>query len=372
MKITKATVYTCSQPLKIPFRHASSGLVDHLDGVYVKLDTAEGVSGFGEVRGNCSYFTGDTTGAVVATLASTIVPKLVGQDPLCLNGLHSLIQGAVVGNQAAKAACDAAVYDLAGKLQHQPVHQLLGGKVNSLLPSEENIPFMPVEEARALAQRIIQGGSRFIKVRVGAPHFREDLERVAAVWQEITNSGLQDDITFSVDANQAWGCRDAVRYISQLAALGVTIVEQPMKFASPQRLAELKRCCPVKLFGDESVATVEDFIRYAELGAIDGIHIKLIKCGGIANAVRLMHLAEAHEIEYMIGGMDEGMMAVAAAVQCAAVANTRLFEVHGHLRIREDPTSGLVAQGSVVTVPDAPGLGVTIDEKKLVKQYETA
>ncbi len=113
-----------------------------------------------------------------------------------------------------------------------------------------------------------------------------------------------------------------------------------------------------------------DFVRYIEMGALDGIHIKLIKCGGINNAMRLIHLAEAHEIEYMIGGMDEGMMAVAAAVQCAAVANTNLFEVHGHMRIKEDPTSGLVINGSIVTVPDGPGLGVTIDETKLHKVFE--
>ena len=128
-------------------------------------------------------------------------------------------------------------------------------------------------------------------------------------------------------------------------------MEQPMRYNSPLRLAELKRSCPVQLFGDESVATVEDLVRYIELGAIDGIHIKLIKCGGIYNAVRLMHLAEAHEIQYMIGGMDEGMMAVAAAVQCAAVANTQLFEVHGHLRIAEDPTTGLEAEGSAAPPP---------------------
>ena len=119
-----------------------------------------------------------------------------------------------------------------------------------------------------------------------------------------------------------------------------------------------------------TVKTVEDLVRYIELGAIDGIHIKLIKCGGIYNAVRLMHLAEAHEIQYMIGGMDEGMMAVAAAVQCAAVANTQLFEVHGHLRIAEDPTTGLEAEGSVVKVPDGPGLGVQIAEEKLTQVFQ--
>ena len=371
MKITKVTVFTCEQPLKISFKHASSGLVTNLDGVYIKLDTDQDISGYGEVRGNCSYFTGDTTGAVVSTICTAIAPKLIGRDPLCINDLHNTIESSVVSNMAAKAACDAAVYDLAGKLQNQPVYQLLGGKVNSILPSEENIPFMSTHESEQLAAEIIAGGSRFIKVRVGATSFRYDLERVSAVWKVIGQSGFSDEIVFSVDANQGWNVRDAIRNINKLAEYGVTIVEQPVRFNSLIHLMELKRNCPIKLFGDESVATVSDFVRYIEIGALDGIHIKLIKCGGISNALRLMHLAEAHEIEYMIGGMDEGMMAVAAAVQCAAVANTNLFEVHGHMRIKEDPTSGLKVSGSIVTVPDDPGLGVTIDETKLHKVFET-
>lgn len=370
MKIEKIQLFTCKMPLKIPFQHASSGLITELEGVFVKLCTDENVCGYGEVRGNCSYFTGDTTGSVLATIRECIAPKLKGKDPLCINELHQVIESSVISNSAAKAACDIAVFDLAGKIQNQPVHHLLGGKINSYLQSEENIPFMSAFEAEILAKKIIAEGSRFIKVRVGAKNFAYDLERISAVWNVIKESGLSNEILFSVDANQAWGVRDAIIRINQLAEFGVTIVEQPIQFNSIIRLKQLKENCKIKLFGDESVSTVNDFVRFCEMGVLDGIHIKLIKCGGISNAIRLMHLAEAYEIEYMIGGMDEGMMAVAAAVHCAAVANTNLFEVHGHLRILEDPSSGLKCNGSIVQVPDAPGLGIIIDEAKLDKVLE--
>ena len=165
MKIEKVSVYTCPQPLKIPFTHASSGYIDHLDGVYVCLE-AEGVKGWGEVRGNCSYFTGDTTGAVVSSIVTTIAPKLVGLDAENLNVLHDIISRSIVGNLAAKDACDSAAYDLCGKLQNKPAWSLLGGKRHDILPSEENIPFMPVDQAEALARQILTQGSRFIKVRV--------------------------------------------------------------------------------------------------------------------------------------------------------------------------------------------------------------
>lgn len=369
MKITKAEVFTCRQPLKIPFMHASSGYIDHLDGIYVKFTTDEGVSGFGEVRGNCSYFTGDTAGAVISVISSVLAPAVIGEDPLNMNRLHDIMEKKIIGNYAAKAACDCALYDLAGKILGQPVYQLLGGKLHDTLESEENIPFMEVEKAVKRAENVIAQGCRFIKVRVGADDFSYDYERVSAIWNVIQKSGHRNEIVFSIDANQAWNVRDAIYRLNKLAELGVTIAEQPVKYNSPLRLKELKENCPVKLFGDESIATAEDLVRYIELGAVDGIHIKLIKCGGIYSAMRLMNLAKAHEIEFMIGGMDEGMMAVAAAVQCAAVAETNLFEVHGHVRIAKDPTEGLHVEGSTVHVPEGCGLGVAVDEKKLVKVY---
>ena len=291
MKIIEASVYTCAQPLKIPFRHASSGLVTNLDGVYVKLTAEDGTYGFGEVRGNCSYFTGDTTGAVVSTICTAIAPKLVGLEAENLNRIHQVIENSVVANTAAKDACDCAAYDLAGKLAGKPVYELLGGKLNDTLPSEENIPFMSVEEAKNRAAEILDSGCRFVKVRVGADDFGYDKSRVKAVWEVICDRGLEGEVVYSVDANQAWTARDAIRNINRLVDYGVSIVEQPVKYNSPIRLKELKDNCPVKLFGDECVATVEDFARYIEMGAIDGIHIKLIKCGGISNAVKLMTLA---------------------------------------------------------------------------------
>ena len=369
MKIKRAEVFTCRQPLKVPFTHASSGYVDHLDGVYVKLTTDENFAGYGEVRRNCSYFTGDSTDAVVSVIVSMLIPVLIGEDPLNLNRLHLLMDKKIVGNYAAKAACDCALYDLAGKILNQPVYQLLGGKLHDTLGSEENIPFMSVKEAAERTREVLEQGCRFIKVRVGAEDFSYDYDRVSAVWEMIKDYGCEKEVVFSMDANQAWNVRDAIYRINKLAELGVTIVEQPVKFNSPIRLRELKERCPMKLFGDESVATVEDLTRYLELGAVDGIHIKLIKCGGIYNAVRLMNLAKAHEIEFMIGGMDEGMLAVAAAVQCAAVAETKLFEVHGHVRIAKDPAKGLKTRGSVVYVPENPGLGVTVDESQMTKVF---
>ena len=368
-KIAKVEVFTCKEPLKTPFTHATSGHIDHLDGVFVKITTDDGYQGFGEVRGNCSYFTGGITPSVTAVIMKELAPSFIGEDPTNMNRLHNILENKIVGNYAAKAACDCALYDLNGKILGLPVYQLLGGKLRDFMESEENIPFMEPEQAAQTTQELIEHGCNFIKVRVGAPNFSYDLSRVAAIWKVIKASGKADKITFSMDANQAWEIHDAVHKINKLTEYGITIVEQPAKYLSPARLRQLKQSCPVKLFGDEAVGTIEELVRYIELEVIDGIHIKLIKCGGIYNAINLMRIAEAHDIQYMIGGMDEGMLAVTAAVHCAAVAKTELFELKGHIRIEDggDPSHGLEIRGGDVYVPHTPGLGITIDENKLKK-----
>ena len=189
VKIIKVDIFTCKQPLKIPFTHASSGYIDHLDGVYVKLTTDEGLYGYGEVRGNCSYFTGDTTSAIISVIAEELSKIFIGEDPLNLNRLHLLMESRIVGNYAAKAACDCALYDLIGKILNLPVYQILGGKLHDTLESEENIPFMTKKEAAKRAEMVIEQGCRFIKIRVGAKDFSYDYERVSAVWDVIRNSG---------------------------------------------------------------------------------------------------------------------------------------------------------------------------------------
>lgn len=365
MIISKIDTYIFKEKLKTPFIHASSGLISALDGVFVKITAEDGTFGFGEVRGNCEYFTGDNANAIISVIRDIIAPKLIGVDAKNLNMIHNIIEKSIVKNMAAKAVCECAAFDLAGKITDMPCYRLLGGRVKDILPSEENIPFMSAEDARIKAEKLLDDGCRFIKVRVGSKDFSHDESRVKSVWEVICRKNLENEVIFSVDANQAWDTKTAINNINKLSIYGVSIAEQLVHDNSPIKLKELKNNCNVKLFGDECVATVEDLVRYIELGCIDGVHIKIVKCGGIINAMKMMTIAKAHQIDYMIGGMDEGMLAVAAAVQCAAVSDTELFEVHGHVRIEYDPTTGLEVVGSDVLIPDAPGLGVIVNENVL-------
>ena len=370
MKIVKATIFQKDLPLKIPFAHASSGKVTCLEEVYVKLQADSGHVGFGEVRGNCTYFSGDHTQAVIAVVRDIVLPLIMGLEATNLNLLHDVLEGSIVGNQAAKAVVDIAMHDLAAKIYEIPLYELLGGKVRDTLSTEENIPFCSLLETEKMAKQLVTQGCRFIKVRVGLEAFSQDVARVKKVAEVIEAAGMSDMIELAVDANQAWRLKEAIARIAVLGQYGVKIVEQPIPAGNIRQLKQVKEQCPVRVFSDEASFTIKDLANLAAIDAIDGLHIKLIKCGGIINAVRLCHVAEAHGLDYMIGGMDEGMMAVAAAVQCAAVAHTELFELNGHCRITQAPTSGLQVKNSRVTVPSGAGLGVTVDERQLHKLYE--
>lgn len=370
MRIVKATIFRKDLPLKTPFEHASSGKVDHLEEVYVKLETAAGYTGFGEVRGNCAYFSGDNTQAVIATVRDILLPAIVGLNAVNLNYSHQVLEQVIAGNQAAKAVVDIALHDLAARIRNQPVYALLGGKLRDKLPTEENIPFCSLEETERLARKLVAQGCRFIKIRVGLEPFSLDMARVRLVSGIIAAAGREDSIELAVDANQGWHLKEAIHRINEFGRYGVRIVEQPVPAGDISQLKQIRKCCTARIFADEAVFTVKDLANLIQAEAVDGLHIKLMKCGGIGNAIRLCHLAEAHGIEYMIGGMDEGMLAVAAAVHCAAVANTGLFELNGHCRIRVDPCSGLQVENSLVFVPDGPGLGVCIDEAQLEPVYQ--
>lgn len=356
-------------PLKEPFEHATSGKISELEEIFVKLETEDGHTGYGEVRGNCMYFTGDCTKSVEAVLENVILPGILRMDIHNRNQILDKVSGIIVGNTAAKAAVDIAVYDLAAKLKGVPVYELLGGKRNQSLATEENIPFCSVEETIRRTREIAAAGCKFIKVRVGLKPFSKDIDRLKAIADTLKEMNIFD-VELAIDANQAWNPKEALYRIDRLYEYGVRIVEQPVPAKDLLGLKYVKDHTKAKIFADEAVFTAEDFMLAIRENAIDGVHIKLIKSGGITNAMKMVTLAEANDMTYMIGGMDEGMMAVAAAVQCAAAAKASYHELDGHRRIAEDVTSGLVVENAKVQVSDAPGLGVTIDESKLKKIYE--
>jgi len=365
--LRRADVYTVDLPLVEPFEHASSGRIDVLREVVVRLEGDTGVVGWGEVRGNAQYVTGDTQGRLVAVLKEAVLPAILGASFSSPRLIHARMNASIGGNSGAKAAVDLALYDLLGQALGVPVHQLLGGAVRDRIASDASIPFCDPEEAARRAVRYLDAGFRYIKVRVGLEPFQRDLDRVGAIRESIDAHPASSETILAVDTNQGWGVKQAIIRLGILSQFRLGWAEQPIRSADLIGLRNVRESVAVEIMADEACATREDLLAIIKLRAADRCHLKLVKAGGLKPLMDMIALAEVAGMPYMVGQMDEGMLATAGAVQAAAVGTSESGEVWGFQRVGEQPFSGLEVKDGHLVVPTTAGLGVVVDEAGLTR-----
>ncbi len=359
MKIRRVDVFTARLPLEPGFSHYT-GKVTALDEVFVKLTGDDGAIGWGEVRGNMPYFSGESPTAIVAALKDWLVPLLLGQPLRERAALLDLLDRAVVGNAAAKAALDIALHDLVARTAGVPLVGWLGGRRLPEVLGSECLFYGPVEAAADQARAYVFQGFRILKIRVGMEPFGLDIARVRAV-----REAVGADVRLTVDANQAWTVKQAVSRIRALEAFELECVEQPVAARDFIGMAEVAQAVGVPLMADESLFSLQDAMTLVRLGAVGMFHIKLVKAGGLHRARQLIALAEAAHLPYVMGQMNEGMLATVAAAHCALAAAPKYAELYGTDGIQADPTPGGVHQQGRIVVPAGPGLGVAPDETQL-------
>lgn len=203
----------------------------------------------------------------------------------------------------------------------------------------------------------IRRGYDTLKVKVGIDPSL-DVARLAAIRQAVG-----PEVRIRIDANQAWSPKQAVRLLNQMQdkGLDIELVEQPVKAHDYEGLKYVTERSYVPVLADEAVFSVEDALKIVQMQAADLINIKLMKCGGLTNALKIATLAEVCGVECMIGCMLEAKVSVNAAVHlaCARKIITRV-DLDGPVLCSEDPVEGgAVFNEKEITVSDAPGLGVT-------------
>jgi L-alanine-DL-glutamate epimerase-like enolase superfamily enzyme len=186
---------------------------------------------------------------------------------------------------------------------------------------------------------------RILKVKMGSDNDRSVLETV----RRFTDRPVR------VDANEGWTLDDAVSRLEWLEKMGVEFVEQPLPAEQLEESAELRRQSPLPLIADESIHRASDIPRLAE--AFDGINIKLMKCGGLGEALRMIHTARAHGMLVMLGCMVESSLAVTAAAHLAPLVD--YVDLDGNLLVDNDPFVGATIEDGRLVLPDGPGLGVS-------------
>jgi|SRR5215208_412983 len=269
---------------------------------------------------------------------------LVGDDPFALDEIFERLPREQF---AARAALDAALHDLCGKLVGLPVWRMLGLRRAGPPTSWTIVLADPDAMARA-AERADDGRFRRLKLKLGGRDGL-DVDRVRAVRQAT-------ELPLQVDVNEYWALDEALEAVPQLAELGVQYCEQPLP-AGDEGGAELKRRSPLPIYVDEDCHTLDDVAACAERG--HGINIKLAKSGGIREAIRMAHAARALGLGVMLGCMIESGLGIAAGCQVASLCDH--VDLDGNLLLAHDPSPGVELVDGVQLPAEAPGLGVHVE-----------
>jgi len=323
---------TCTLDLKTTFRVAH-GASDQRNNVLVYLD-----EGVGEAPAVPYY--GETQEGIIKYLES--VPDL-GNDPF---DIDAVLDRRPPGSLAARAAIDVALHDLWGRQLGQPLYRLLGLNPDKLPLTSFTIG---MDDPARMAEQARECGYPIIKIKLGSDHD----EKIVSAIRDVTDAKLR------VDANADWSREHALEIIPRLAACDLEFVEQPLAvddiegyFWLKEKL--LKQNVRIPIFADETAKTSYDAARLA--GAVDGVVVKLMKSGGIREALRMIHTARAHNLQIMLSCMVESSVGVTAAAHLAPLCD--YVDLDGPLLIKNDPYKGLCYNGARIILPDGPGLGV--------------
>jgi o-succinylbenzoate synthase len=354
MKITEIRFGMLRVPLKTPFKTALRS-VEQVEDVVVMIHTDTGQVGYGSAPAT-AVITGDTHGSIVDAIRHYIAPRLVGQDIANLNRITGLVQGAMEKNSSAKAAVEIAVHDLWGQLYGAPLYKLLGGG-DPVITTDITISVDYIDKMVADSLAAVDRGFESLKIKVGKD-IGVDIERTKAIHAAVEGRAL-----LRLDANQGWTAKQAVYALQTLEEAGVKLelVEQPVKAHDLEGLRYVTERVHTPVMADESVFGPMEVIELIRMRAADIVNIKLMKTGGISNAVRIADIAALHGIDCMIGCMLESSIGVAAAVHLAvAKANViTKVDLDGPSLCQYDPVEGgVIFNESEITVTEAPGLGI--------------
>ncbi len=315
--------------LSLPLENAftiSRTTQETAENVVVRVTDEEGTEGVGAAAPSEHY--GETAATVEAVLPALLdVVEEVG-DPHQLDRIERRMEETVARNPAARCAVSIALHDLVAKRADLPLYRYWGLDPDESVPTSYTIGIDTTERMAEKTETAVERGYSVLKVKVGTDRDEEIISTVREA---------APDATIRVDANEAWSPREAVGKIDALAEYDVEFVEQPVSADDPEGMGFVRERSALPIAADESCVTLADIPRIA--GNVDIANLKLMKCGGLREAKRMIHAARAHGLEVMLGCMVETNAAISAAAHLAPLLD--YADVDGSLLLGEDPYEGV-------------------------------
>jgi o-succinylbenzoate synthase len=319
----------------------------------IKIITDTAHCGFGEAP-QTAVITGDTNASVIAAVKEFIRPALCGMAIDNPEGIMQKLHGCIANNTGAKASVDMAVYDLLAKKYGAPLYKILGGFRNEI-KTDLTVSVNTAEEMVRDSMAAVRSGYDILKIKAGKSP-EKDIENIRAI-----RKAVGKDIRLRIDANQGWQPKQAVRIIRRLEdmALNIELVEQPVYAGDLAGMKFVTRNVLTPILADESVFSAKDALKIIRERAADMINIKLMKTGGIYNALKILSLAETYQVECMMGSMLEGHVSAGAAAHlaCAKGIITKA-DIDGPALCGSAPLpGGPELMRPVIKMSEAPGIG---------------
>jgi L-Ala-D/L-Glu epimerase len=322
---------------KHPFIIARGGQSDYRT-VWVRLKDGDGNEGWGEAAPTKFY--GETTETVLAALDT--YGAHLPDDPFDLEEAERRWEELLHRNPAARAALSSALHDLVGKRLGVPLYRLWGLDPAKAPRSTFTIGIDQPEKMRAKVREAEQ--YPILKIKLGTDRDVEILRTI----RDTTDREIR------VDANCGWTLKQTVRMLPVLEEFGVTVLEQPLPADQLDGLGEIRRRADIPVIADESCETAADIPPL--VGKVDGINIKLAKCGSLREAIRMIAIARAHGMTVMVGCMIESSIGITAAAHFTPLVD--IVDLDGAALLADDPFVGATIDGGQVSLPAGPGLGV--------------
>lgn len=337
-----------TKPYTIAFK-----TIDEVRNAFVEITLDNGLTGIGAANPS-EYVVGENLTQCLDALKENNIEFLIGRDIRELNQLTFEVWKKFPKNPSARAALDIALYDVFSKYLNVPLVSFLGQKIKKL-PTSNTIGIKNVEETLKEAAEYIKNGFKVLKVKLGKD-LDEDVERMFKL-REKFGSG----IIIRIDANQGYTTDQTIQFYGRTYDLNIELIEQPLPAKSINEMKNLPKEVRAVIAADESLITPEDAIELIKPPKAAGIfNIKLMKCGGISQALKIADVALHENVDLFWGCNDESIVSITAALHAAyACANTKYIDLDGSLDLAKDVVKGgFILKDGYMYCSDKPGLGV--------------